>query len=192
MQPTPTRRHLVWPLVIIVGVVVVDQITKIWAVDYLSTRQSVEVLGDFFRLTLVYNTGGAMGTRIGPSVYYLAMALIVLPVLLYYVYRNRGIRMIAWPLSFIAGGAIGNLIDRIRLGKVVDFLDFDFFNIDLLGFTMDRYWAFNIADSAITCSIVFLVFVMLFVYREPHGAETPTTESSDTDLPVNEDKNTVD
>lgn len=108
-----------------------------------------------------------MGTRIGPSVYYLVMALVVLPVLLYYIYRNRNHHRLAWPLAFIAGGAIGNLIDRIRLGKVVDFLDFDFFDIDFMGFTLDRFWAFNIADSAITCSIVYLVVVLMWFHHEP-------------------------
>ena len=107
--------------------------------------------------SIVYNEGGAMGTRIGPSTYYLIMALVVLPFVLYYVYHNRHTTAVSPPLSFIAGGAIGNLIDRIRLGHVVDFIDVDFFNISIGSFQLDRWWTFNIADSAISCAIVFLI-----------------------------------
>lgn len=122
------------------------------------------VLSDFFMLSLVYNEGGAMGTRLGPSVYYLIMALIVLPLVLYYIYRNRQSLIISLPLSLIASGAIGNLIDRIRLGKVIDFIDVDFFDISIGSFRLTRWWTFNIADAAISCAIVFLL-IHLFVQR---------------------------
>jgi len=115
--------------------------------------------------SLVFNEGGAMGTRLGPSAYYLTMALIVLPFLLVYIYRNRANRVISFPLAFIAGGAIGNLIDRIRLGHVVDFIDVDIPDINLFGFHMERFWIFNIADSAISCAIVFLLIQILFLHK---------------------------
>lgn len=122
--------------------------------------------------SLVYNEGGAMGTQFGPSVYYLIMALVVLPFLLFYLYRHRFQAIISLPLAFIAGGAIGNLIDRVRLGKVIDFIDVDFFDIDLFGFHMERFWTFNIADSAISCAIVFLIVYML-VNRDGIDADHP-------------------
>ena len=103
-----------------------------------------------------------MGTRIGPSAYYLVMAFIVLPFVLYYIYRNRYSQVITLPLAFIAGGAIGNLIDRIRFGQVVDFIDVDFFDISIGSFQLDRWWTFNVADSAISCAIVFLIIHMFF------------------------------
>ena len=127
----------------------------------------MRVLGNFLMFSLVYNEGGAMGTRLGPSTYYLVMALVVLPFVLYYIYRNRRTPAISLPLSFIAGGAIGNLIDRFRFGQVVDFIDVDFFDITIGSFQMDRFWTFNIADSAISCAIVFLIFHMFFLRREP-------------------------
>lgn len=122
----------------------------------------MRVLGDFLMFTLVYNEGGAMGTRLGPSASYLVMAFVVLPFLLYYIYHNRKDLMYSLPLSFIAGGAVGNLIDRIRLGKVIDFVDADFFDIDFLGFHMDRFWVFNVADAAISCAITFLLVLLVF------------------------------
>jgi signal peptidase II len=147
-------------------VIVLDQVTKIWAVSSLSGQPSLRVLGDFLLFTLVYNEGGAMGTRLGPSVSYLVMAFVVLPFLLYYIYHNRNDLMYSLPLSFIAGGAVGNLIDRIRLGKVVDFVDADFFDIDLLGFHMERFWVFNVADAAISCAITFLLIVLLLSHKQ--------------------------
>ncbi len=153
--------------------IALDQVTKIWAVSSLAGQPSIRVLGDFLMFTLVYNEGGAMGTRLGPSVSYLVMAFIVLPFLLYYIYRNRNDLMHSLPLSFIAGGAVGNLIDRIRLGMVIDFVDADFFNINFLGFRMDRFWVFNVADAAISCAIVFLLIVMLWSERRKPGKLHP-------------------
>ena len=135
-------------------------------------RPPVEVMGQFLMFSLVYNEGGAMGTQFGPSVYYLIMALVVLPFLLFYVYRHRFQSVVSLPLAFITGGAIGNLIDRIRLGKVIDFIDVDFFDIDLFGFHMERFWTFNIADSAISCAIVFLIIYMI-VNRDGIDSDTP-------------------
>ncbi len=157
----PTTRHLMIPLAIIAFVVAFDQATKIWAVDALTYCNPIEVIGQFFMFTLVYNEGGAMGTNLGSSNYYLISATLILLFVLYYIYANRSKMMLSIPLSFIAGGAIGNLIDRIAYGKVVDFIDVDFFDIDLFGFQLQRWWTFNIADSAISCAIVFLLYLIL-------------------------------
>ncbi len=154
-------------------VVIADQITKLWAVSALSGQPSVHVLGDFLMWTLVYNEGGAMGTRVGPSVYYLVMSLVVLPFVCYYIYKNRHVMLVSMPLAGIAGGAIGNLIDRIRLGSVVDFIDMDFFDISIGPFQLDRFWTFNVADSAITCGIVFLLLMMFFQKRSLDPDDLP-------------------
>jgi len=150
----------------VAAVVLADQGTKLWAVSNLTEHTPVRVLGDFLMFSLVYNQGGAMGTRLGPSVYYLIMALIVLPVVLYYLYRNRRFPAISLPLAFIAGGAVGNLIDRIRFGQVIDFIDVDFFDISLGSFYLERWWTFNIADACISCSIVFLIAHMFIQQRD--------------------------
>jgi signal peptidase II len=75
------------------------------------------------------------------------------------------------PLSFITGGAIGNLIDRIAYGKVVDFLDFDFFDISLFGYRLERWWTFNIADMAISLSILYLFVRILFTKQTANVEE---------------------
>ena len=113
-------------------------------------------------LTLVYNQGGALGTDLGSSVYYTIIALILLPVTGFYLYRFRHERRFSWPLALIIGGALGNLVDRLRLGRVVDFIDVDFFDIGFLG--ISRWWTFNVADAAISCAIVYLLVVTFFFH----------------------------
>jgi signal peptidase II len=139
-------------------------------VHYLADKLSVEVLGRFFMLTLVYNEGGALGTSIGSSTYYLISSSLILVFVLYYLGINLNSARIAYPLAFTAGGAVGNIIDRIRLGKVVDFLDVDFFDINLFGFHLDRWWTFNVADAAISCSILFLLISVFLTHRR-HAAD---------------------
>lgn len=174
---------LVWPAVIIVVVTALDQLSKIWAVDTLSGRPSLSILGDFLRFSLVYNVGGALGTNIGSPLRYLIVALVIVPVLGYFVYHNRAIKSLSWPLAFICAGALGNIIDRIRLGRVVDFIDIDFFDITLGSFHLDRWWTFNIADAAISCGLAFLL-IRIFFLSHISDASHPTRPTSDVDSPT--------
>lgn len=173
-------RKLLAPAIALAAVVIADQATKLWAIDFLSETQSAKVLGDFFMLTLVYNEGGAMGTNFGSPAYYLISSSLILIFVLYYVFTHRDRCRITIPLAMIAGGAIGNIIDRLRFGKVVDFLDFEFFNIDLFGFRLERWWTFNLADAVITCSIIFLIVTVLFFLpeRESHETHSPSNQDS--------------
>ena len=150
-------RLLLAPLIILLAVVLLDQVTKIWVIDSLSETGSVKVLGEFFMLTLVYNEGGALGSNLGPSLAYLIVSILIFGMVLFYIYSHRDSKSLSFPLSFIAGGALGNIIDRIRLGKVVDWIDLDFIDINLFGYQLDRWWTFNIADAAISSAIVFIV-----------------------------------
>jgi len=146
-----------------------DQTTKIWAAANLTGQPSMKVIGDLVMFTLVYNYGGAMGTSFGSSAWYLVVAFLLLPFLAYYVYHQRHNPKLSWPLAFIAGGAVGNIIDRLRLGKVIDFIDVDFINISLGSFQLERWWTFNIADAAISVAITWIVIGTLFfkAYAQP-------------------------
>ncbi|MDH3890711.1 MAG: signal peptidase II [candidate division Zixibacteria bacterium] len=172
-------KNLLWPLVIIIAVLLADQVSKILAVHYLaeSSSGSVEVLGRFLMFTLVYNEGGAMGTNLGSSTYYLIASLLILLFLLYYVYLARSDRMLANTLAFVAGGAMGNIVDRIRLGRVIDFIDVNVPDITLFDYGLQRWWTFNIADSAITCAIIVLLIRMIFGRKDSLTA--PDKQPSD-------------
>lgn len=173
-------KKLILPLSIIFSSVLIDQLTKIWAENNLIYNQPREILGNFFRFTLVYNDGGAMGTNFGSPVYYLISAIIILVLVLVYIYLNRQVTILVVPLAFIAGGAIGNIIDRFRLGKVVDFIDVDFFNINMFGYQLDRWWTFNIADSVISCSLVFLLVYIFVSHRKKDPNEETEIQNEST------------
>jgi len=163
-----------------VAVVIADQASKLWALSNLAEHTSQSVLGEFLKFSLVYNEGGAMGTRLGPSGYYLVTALFILPIVFYYIYRNREVPLISIPMALIGGGAIGNLVDRIRLGRVVDFIDVDFFDVSVGNFHLYRWWTFNVADAAISCAIVFLLIHMFMSRQTLDPPKSKTTDDCPT------------
>ena len=132
-------------------VIVVDQLTKIWVLDGLdiAERGMIDVL-PFFRLSLVHNDGVSFGlfgggaARWGLTVFSLAVS----GVLGWWALKSDR-RLLTSAIGLVMGGALGNVIDRIRFGYVVDFLDFS-----QTGFFP---WVFNVADSAITVGVILLV-----------------------------------
>jgi len=167
--------------VIAVVVALLDQGTKYLAVQNLTLGESVEVFGRFFMLTLIYNLGGAMGTNFGTPTYYLISSILILVLVVVYAWFHRDQWRILFPLGLVAGGAIGNIVDRIAYGKVVDFLDFDFFNMNLFGYQIDRWWTFNIADAAISVAIVLLFINIIFL--SPNKDEQQSSSEPSPEIP---------
>ncbi|MFL5507343.1 MAG: signal peptidase II [Gemmatimonadales bacterium] len=133
-------------------VVVLDAITKAAAEAYLPGVAGIPVLGEVFQLRLVYNQGAAFGLHLGPLSrwFFLGFALVAVGVL---NLLSRSAQAGDWSrqlsCGLVAGGATGNLIDRIRSARgVVDFLDF--------GIGAYRWPTFNVADIAVTCGAVAL------------------------------------
>ena len=139
-------------------VVLVDQITKLLAVKHLLGRPPVVVVPGFFDFSLVYNTGAAFGllnkAEGWQNVFFIAVATLVSLFLVVSLSRmNRSDTQIAIAFALILGGAVGNVIDRIQQGYVVDFIHW---------FYQDWHWpTFNIAASAITIGAVLLVLDVL-------------------------------
>jgi len=160
-----------------------DQATKYWAEMTLTLGgPSIHVFGDFLMFTLVYNVGGAMGTNFGSSTYYLVVALLVLPGLMYYAYRHRHDLTLLLPLAFIISGATGNVIDRIRYGRVVDFIDVDFPNL----FGLTRWWTLNIADACISVAATYLL--IRFFFFTSADSPPPASRDSDRQAPADSDR----
>lgn len=162
---TAQLRRLGWGLA--GGVFVVDQATKWWALDlFADGPQVIEVL-PFFNLVLVWNRGVSFGMfggigDWGPWIL-VAVSLVISAVLARWLMRAEN-RLEAVSLGLIIGGAIGNVIDRLRFGAVVDFLD---------AHAMGYHWpAFNVADSAIVIGAAILILESLF-----SGAEKPKTDT---------------
>jgi len=148
-----------------IGIIIIDQVTKAIASAHLLMGLPVPLLGDTVRFTLVHNTGAAFGLFPGSRLPFIVISLLAIAVVLYLflreTYRSLANRIL---LGCILGGAIGNLIDRIRLGWVVDFID--------VGVGSFRWPVFNVADSAVTLGVIFLAWNLA---RTGHAV--PDTES---------------
>ncbi len=148
---------MVWPALI---VVLLDQISKYALVQTLQLHHSVSVIAGFFNFVYVRNRGMAFGlmNRMGTgfSTWFFAGACLVAIILLLFWFARlkEEERRMGLPLSLIMGGAVGNLIDRLRLGEVIDFLDF---------YVGSFHWpAFNVADSAITVGTFWVAARLVF------------------------------
>lgn len=142
-------------------VIILDQLTKWMVIDRFGWGESVSIFEGIFNLTYVRNTGAAFGilAQSHPSFrvpFFLAVPVLALIVILFiYKKLTESQKIMIWALSLVVGGAIGNLIDRARLGYVVDFLDFHWKY-------QYHFPAFNVADSAI-CVGVGLLILDLFI-----------------------------
>jgi len=148
------------------AIVVVDQITK-WAVlGHFVSRFPREEITGFFNLVLVFNKGAAFSMFADAAGWQTpllaAFALLASGIVSYLILRNPQKRLLCLGLALILGGAIGNLIDRLRFGHVVDFLDFH---------AMGAHWpAFNVADSGITVGAVLLILEGFVNHERRAGA----------------------
>jgi signal peptidase II len=146
--------------------VVVDQIAKLAVRQALPLHASITVIPGFFDLTHVRNTGTAFGFLNGVDFPYKAAVIAVIATLAlaavaaYGWSLPRAHQLARTALAFILGGAAGNLVDRVRTGFVVDFADFYW-----RGW---HFWAFNVADSAITIGVALLILDMLI--PPPHAS----------------------
>ena len=157
-MPLPHRARVFWPL--FVAWVAGDYISKRLVESHLTPHVENNVIGTWVRFTLTYNTGAAMNISLGGAsrVVFTALAIVMLAVI-FGMYRHTRADETAQPiaLALIAGGALGNLLDRLRSVKgVVDFID--------VGIGDSRFWTFNVADAGVTCGAILL---MLVLWRTP-------------------------
>ena len=146
------RRALALAFAVSILLVVADQWTKNAITSNLRYGESVAITS-FFNLVLVYNKGAAFSFLSDAGgwqrVFFIGITCVAIVVLSWLIAKHESEKLFRWGLTLILGGAIGNLIDRIAYGHVVDFLDFHF-----AGW---HFWAFNVADSAITIGAGLLI-----------------------------------
>lgn len=144
--------------VYLIGLLVLffDQLTKFWVQNSMLPRDSIPLIPGVFHLTYVQNTGAAFGFLRGKTLFFIVVAVLVLGFIIFLAPRlSREKPLLGLVFGLLLGGALGNLIDRIRYGYVIDFLDF-------------RVWpVFNIADMAIVVGVCFLIWEIWF--RTPEG-----------------------
>jgi signal peptidase II len=144
--------------IVTTSVLVIDQATKIYVDRAMDIHSSITVVDNFFNITYLRNKGAAFGVLAQSSYrlpFFILVSLVAIAVIALVFFRLRpDQKFTAFSLSLIFSGAVGNLIDRLRLGEVIDFLDAHWY---------DHHWpAFNVADSAI-CVGVFLLAIDMFI-----------------------------
>jgi len=178
-------------LYLTLAVIITDQISKFYikgiSIPFLNFKlegmylgESIQVIGDFFKITFTENPGMAFGFDPGSDfkLFISIFSLVASIALFIYLFsvRNKSLSL-RIAIALILGGAIGNVIDRmfygliydyapVFFGKVVDFFDFDFFNFSIFGRSYDRWPIFNIADAAVSIGVL----ILLFFYKH-HEAE---------------------
>lgn len=162
--PDEARKKMTLYLTLTIGLIVIDQVTKYIVERTLRLYDPVPVIGDYFRLTYIFNRGAAFGIHLGE---WSRVAFSILPVaaavLLYLMYRQTPwadkTRLVS--IALVTGGAIGNLIDRIRSSRgVVDFFD--------VGVGDVRWPVFNVADIGVTIGALLLA---VSLWREEQTLE---------------------
>jgi len=160
-------------------ILTLDQITKQIFLNLIREHGTIELL-PFFNLVLVFNKGVSFGMFAEANARHvlIAFTLVMIVILSVWLFKEKHIRL-RFALAAVIAGAIGNVIDRIFVGAVIDFLDFHAFGW--------HYPAFNIADSSIVLGIAYLLFDSLFL--EPKR-QNQSIQSNETDKEIKSDENT--
>jgi signal peptidase II len=148
------------------AVVVADQLAKGWIVPRFALGEPEPVIGDLVRIWLVHNTGALFGLFRDQAVLFAAGSLGVIALIVWFHPRLAATHgaLATVALGLLLGGAIGNLIDRVRFGYVIDFVD--------MGIGELRFYTFNVADAAISTSLVLLVMLAFLPARRQADATT--------------------
>lgn len=142
--------------IIIALLIGLDQIIKVWALNSLKEIGSIPVIGNIFNLTYVENRGAAFGMLQNNQIIFIVVALAASCYGIYYLHTKKVNNVGKVGIILIISGAIGNLIDRVRLGFVVDYLDFHII----------WNYVFNLADCFVVIGTVFLCIYIVFLEQE--------------------------
>jgi len=140
------------------GIVALDQATKLWVVANIPLHSSMEAIPGIFRLTYVQNTGAAWSSFQG-MIWLFTLVFLLFTVAIVWEFSKKRwpfTNFERWLIVAIYGGGLGNMIDRLRLGYVVDMVDLEFMNFPV----------FNIADCFISCGCILLIAHMLLFNKE--------------------------
>lgn len=142
-------------LLVVLIVVIIDQLSKFYIQTHMVSGMSIPIVKDIFHITYVLNPGAAFGLFEHQTLFFLIVAVaLVVGAIYYYPRIPKQYRLLRFGTGLMVGGAIGNVIDRIKTGYVVDFFDF-------------RIWpVFNMADAAIVCGVGCIIFTMIYLHKE--------------------------
>lgn len=139
--------------------IALDQLSKWWIVQHMELYQSIPVISDFFYITSHRNRGAAFGILQEQRWFFIVVTTcVVIAIIVFMVKMKKETILTKTALSFVLGGAVGNMIDRIRTGEVVDFFHFQFGSY--------HFPIFNVADSAICVGVVLFLIANLLDYKK--------------------------
>jgi len=154
----------IWFFIIAIVAFVIDFITKKWIATNMKIDEQFSVIGDFFLITSHRNRGAAFGILQEQRLFFIVITTAIVVGILWYAHimREKGSKTLLTGLALVLGGALGNFIDRVRFGEVVDFFKFNFGSY--------TFPIFNVADSAIVIGVgLILLDTLLDVRREQKG-----------------------
>ena len=142
-------------LVLALAIVLIDQLSKFYIQAHMMPNMSIPVIQDVFHITYILNPGAAFGLFEHQTIVFVIIAILMIAAVIYfYPQIPRQYRLLRFGIGLMVGGAIGNVIDRIKTGYVVDFFDF-------------RIWPiFNVAGMGIVCGVGCIIFTILYLYKE--------------------------
>jgi signal peptidase II len=159
----PSVKRWILFAAIAITVIVVDQLTKGWIVANIEKGHGFNVIGDWLNFVYGANSGILFGLVPQSATAFAVVSIVVIGLIVVYHRRaGRGILM-SIATALLLGGAIGNLIDRLRFGEVVDWID--------MGIGQWRFWTYNIADAAITTALIIIFVVALFPQTAEWGSD---------------------
>ena len=140
-------------LILSILFVIADQVVKMWTVNHFSLHEGMEFMKGIVSILYVRNTGAAWGMFEGKMVFFYLITAVAVGTLLYLMFKEKGkSKLLLTAYSLILAGAVGNFIDRIRLGYVVDMFKFEFIDFPI----------FNVADICLTIGVIFLFYYVIF------------------------------
>jgi len=158
-------------------VLVLDQLTKAWIVSNIASHEPQEIIEGFARLRYTENTGAAFGLFQGwTGVLSILAGVVVVAIIVSAQRVGNGTRTSMLALGLVTGGAIGNLVDRVRLGYVVDFIDVHALRVNFND-TVYSFPVFNVADSAISIGVVLLLLTLFIQKDEPSAVSADVPPS---------------
>lgn len=142
-------------LLLALFIVVIDQLSKFYIQTHMELGMSIPVIQDVFHITYILNPGAAFGLFENQTTFFVIIAVcMVVSAIYFYPMIPNQYRLLRFATGLVVGGAMGNVIDRIKTGYVVDFFDF-------------RIWPiFNIADVGIVCGVGCIIFTIIYLYKE--------------------------
>ena len=148
-------------LLIIISIFLLDRFTKVLVINNLTLGESLSVIDGFFNITYVNNHGAAFGIMDGKVIFIVIVSILIFAYLIYEIRKESHSKLITISISFVIGGLLGNLFDRVVYGHVIDFFDFNLFGYD--------FAIFNVGDAFIVIGTILLAIGFLLEERNANN-----------------------